>query len=392
MFDSLRNIILKLLILLIPFQAWKPFGSIYLNATFVMFFLYFGLSLFNLKKYFQFIRIKPFFIPFACLWVLMFIMTTLNDFPEARTTYSVTRQILMQFFFFWLVVNDLYRNPNLGSSLLKTFIISMTIMATLLLLNVGVEISFGRKTIFEYNANMLAMWFVLAAFIILRILIEKEGKKIFRIFLVIVLLIFLKIIADTGSRSAFFALMLGPVIYMLLMPRNRRYFYLNYILGFLLLFIMGYLIYSTDIMQERIVNQIEDPTFGGRKLIWDNTIVTIKDHLWLGQGASGFEKNLKERMGMAWSPHNEYLSILAYTGLVGFLFFLVFLVKIGRGAYLWRTNYGSPFYFSLYIVFLAFFNISGSYIASFVLWFFWALMVSLPVNEDSILQPHYLKA
>jgi O-antigen ligase len=384
--NKIRINLLTILVFLIPYQTWQPFNSIYLNATFFAFFLYFFASLVDWQKNFKLAFAKTYLIPLSILWALMLIMTIKNDFASARNTFSEVRQLFMQFVFFGLLINEILIRPFLEKKLLITFVYSMMLMTAFYILNIGVVVDSdqGRVTMFNNNSNNLALWYVFSLFIILKLLIEKQVNGATRTLFVIFIPIFIIIMAYTGSRGAFVAFLIGPTIYMLFLSRKLKHRNYKRIVGVLLLIIIGFLVSQTDVMQSRIKSQIDDPNYGGRTKIWEYTTEYIQENLVFGGGASGFEKHISGYMGKAWSPHNEYFLITAYTGLTGLFFFTIFLWRLGKAAYNGNKEHQSAVYLSFYFVFLVFFYVSGGFITSFTLWFFLAV-IAVQSRKSSII-------
>lgn len=374
--NKTRIYLLTILIFLIPYQTWQPFNSVYLNATFLAFFLYFLFSLPGWPRNYKLTFVKPYIAPLFFLLVLMLIMTIKNDFASARNTFSEVRQFFMQIIFFWLLVNEIQTRPYLENKLSKTFVYSMMLMTAFFIFNIGVEVDSneGRVSLFNINSNVLALWYVLSLFIILKLLIEKQVNSATRALFTILIPIFVSIMAYTGSRTAFVMFLMGPAIYLLFLSRNVKNRTLKRIFGLVILVVFGFFVAQTDVMQGRIQSQFDDPTFGGRTHIWELTLEYIKKNLMFGGGASGFERYISKFMGKAWSPHNEYLLITAYTGLTGLSFFLIFLWRLGKSAFIVNKEEKGPIYLSYFLVFIVVFYVSGGFLTSFTLWFFLALI------------------
>ena len=134
---------------------------------------------------------------------------------------------------------------------------------------------------------------------------------------------------------------------------------------------------QTDIVQQRIQQELTEQNFGGRKAIWDLSLLLIQKNTWWGVGASGFEKYLVDNLGKLWSPHNEYLLILAYTGVIGFIFFLIFIIGLFIVSLNLKPFISSSFYAMIILVFFIHFYTTGGFITSFTCWFFLALIVGM---------------
>jgi O-antigen ligase len=387
---GIRSFFVVGLVFLIPYQNWQPFGTPYANLTFLFFFGYVLASLRNWSSNFSTISVKHILWPISLLLVLMLVMTIQNDFSKATNTYSEVRQLFMQLVFFVLLFNDLKRNPQLEIYLLKVFLYGMMLMSFLYLLGTGVSTSNGRTTIFGINANALAFWFALAILIIIRLYMERLVTGVLINVFIAFLPLFIYVTTFTGSRGALGFLFIGSFLYFLLMPTyfNRKLPIL--VVSFSLVLTVGYVVLQTDVVRSRIEEQQKDATYGGRLPIWEASFELIKRNFVIGSGASGFEKHIKKRLGKVWSPHNEYILVLAYTGIIGLSLLLLFLFRIGKLAFQLISVKKTSFYFVVTVSLLAFFYTSGGFLTSFTLWFIFALIAasnaSLPLSTNRFKQ------
>jgi O-antigen ligase len=372
---KVRRLFLYLLVFVIPFQKWEPFGSPYLNITFVAFFLYFISSVWNWRKNFDGSGLAKFIAPFLIWCFLLFTMSYLNYYPKATTAYSESRQILMQFFFFLLLTNELRQNPKLANKLLKIYLLSLIFISVSFFLNIGVEYKVGRLKMFGSNANALGIWYVFGLLAIAKLLIEKEMKVFFRYGYILLIPVFVIIMALTGSRSAFFLFLMAPVVY---------WIYLNISIGRkLVLSLLGLYIFlgtlifllQFPVLQTRLSEEQKgESSLGGRAYIWQSTWVLVEEKPWFGAGASGYEKHILKYLSSHHEAHNVYLLVLAYTGIVGLSVFVYLLSSFWRAASFIRKVLKTPFYITLLLLILISFISSGGLIASFTLWFFLSLI------------------
>ncbi len=123
------------------------------------------------------------------------------------------------------------------------------------------------------------------------------------------------------------------------------------VLCFLLMISTTYfLVFSQDnyIMQQISSFTGKDITFTGRTFIWLKTIEAIPNNLWLGHGLENTEQTI-ETIGQTTS-HNKYLWILYYSGVIGFIVFILMLLLVMRKLY---VNYELPIVRKLAFCFLS---------------------------------------
>ena len=82
-----------------------------------------------------------------------------------------------------------------------------------------------------------------------------------------------------------------------------------------------------------------DRDLSGRDIIWQNIMPLIKDNLVFGVGNVGYSEFSQSTFGLFNSPHNVFLEILCYTGIIGLSIYLVFLFRIFSKCYqLYKTE------------------------------------------------------
>jgi O-antigen ligase/tetratricopeptide (TPR) repeat protein len=81
----------------------------------------------------------------------------------------------------------------------------------------------------------------------------------------------------------------------------------------------------------------EDMGFAGRAVMWRDTFKMVSDFPFLGVGLGSWQDLYQRYQRAPWTPiffreaHNDYLELLAETGVVGFLLLLLFFFNAGKG-------------------------------------------------------------
>ena len=352
----------------------------HLNVTFVLFFFYFIMSIPDFRKNFETEGIRQFVRPITGLLILMSIMTTLYNFSGSTNAYSEVRQLLMCCVFFVLVANDLRRYPKLETHLNILFLISLVLMTALYFIGIGIVVQNGRTSLFGVNSNLLAFWYSFAILLTLRTRFESNNAPAISTIFLLFIPAFVFIIAYTGSRSSLVFLFLTISLFVILFPLSVRKKIPFLMLGAAAIVFAADAVLKTDIVKQRIRDQLEDETYGGRAPIWRVTEEVIENHPFFGIGASGFESTIQRKLGHVWSPHNEYFLILSYTGAVGFFCFAVFLFNVGKKAYRLYRERVTVVYGVTLVGLLFFFYTSGGFLTSFTLWFIFALIACKSSN------------
>src|SRR5690606_37851904 len=77
---------------------------------------------------------------------------------------------------------------------------------------------------------------------------------------------------------------------------------------------------------------VEEKGITNRDDVWNNALMIISDNFVFGAGMTGYAKQTVNNLGVYMSPHNVLLEVFAYTGLIGFLVYFYFLMRVGLGA------------------------------------------------------------
>jgi O-antigen ligase len=262
-------------------------------------------------------------------------------------------------------------------------IIGIFIMAILYMLNIGIEYKVGRLSIFGENSNKIGIFAVIAIFFILSLVIEnKQQLSVNRFWFLLFLLPLFKIIAETGSRVTFIGLMFSLVVFFTIQKRRKVINkFLIKALGVVAIVLVFYYLMSNELLQERMQNTVERGDLAGRDYIWRTILPPVLDNLFLGIGANGYSSLSYNAFGTFYSPHNVFIEIMAYSGLIGLFTFLLFYYKLTKTA--WQINkdhsYILPIVMLLFI-FLNFFTGQGLGVKLF--WVVYAYILSVYLNYN----------
>lgn len=187
----------------------------------------------------------------------------------------------------------------------------------------------NRDTIFGVNQNQLGINLAIAIFIYLSKVLEKNSSNNSNkwVYFIPIPFLFLFMI-NTGSRSAFFVFLLGSIIY-IAFKKSTTIKKVGLILAICLVaLILWYGLLQNTFVIERIFDAVDDGDLSGRDLIWVSIIPVLFENFLFGIGETGYFKYV-DSIGLPnTSPHNFLLEIFIYTGIFGFLLFLLFLYKI----------------------------------------------------------------
>tara|TARA_Y100000768_G_C23952601_1_gene671007 strand:- start:155 stop:1078 length:924 start_codon:yes stop_codon:yes gene_type:complete len=224
-------------------------------------------------------------------------------------------------------------------------------VSILLFLGIGVtempEDMFGlvvRKTFFNAGPNELAIKLSAGIVVIVSILVENTLKlnKFIRYFLFLCIPLMIISIFDTASRTAFLILPscgLAWFGFKLLASKNKLYALIFGLFIFALAFIPVFYIVTQledfQLLAARLQDTggVADTSDVGRLTLWLGFSSLIFENPIFGNGYSGFDLITFDYFGFIESPHNVFLEVLMYTGLFGFLFYIIFLSRIILASY-----------------------------------------------------------
>jgi len=175
---------------------------------------------------------------------------------------------------------------------------------------------------------------------------QDKQNKYLRIFYIFSLLLFLCVIAITGSRASYFGLIIGSLYFLLAYPKKIKYLKIACVV--FLIFIMGAVFYANTakqfpkfLEQNRIFNSvlsrlsIKNAFNDERYKAWETVIKEIENKPILGWGpenlAVGFDKFYNPNVTISpwWDKaHNIFLDIGAQAGILGIIAYLGLFVAL----------------------------------------------------------------
>jgi len=372
---------LYLFVFLLCFQKLRLFNSPYLNFTWVGYFSYFFANLLTIKKSFALDKdILKYLIPISIYWCLVVIMNYINYEPDTELIYAEIRQELMGIALLWMMLNHIKNNVDLHKKLLYYFIFSI---ATLVFLYViGIQVSYsdeGRISILGINSNEIALWSGIAILILINELVNiKNTKNIFlnnKISIVLLIIFLFFIIAKTGSRGGLISFSFGYIVYFIAVNKTLKTKLIILIISTFIGVIGINLIINSSVMKNRIDTQKQDQSLGGRMPIWETTIDMINENPLFGVGPGKYEMRFREKGGFV-NTHNEYLTILVYTGFLGLLNILVFFFQLLKGIIKSKNKMYSPLMYSLFLMYIIYLTNAGGSLPALTTWFLFGIIAT----------------
>jgi O-antigen ligase len=331
---AIQRIALYLFFFSINFEVWDPFNT--------------G-GFFSVSKFMGFIYLitmlpeiissnTPYETKTLLWFILSFfgVLTFVNLFSEYATLYNfIDISIFQNIILLWILLNHENIEPLILEKGMLSFALGSILLAILFYMNIGVEYSpDGRVSIFGDNQNNIGVRICISIFVLLHTILQNplHINKIRYIFF-LPTIIMLHLMALSGSRVAMVSFVLTFVAGGIIVKTKSIF---NKIVIFLIgaacfVAIWQYMM-QTEVLRLRLLQSIYEGDLAGRDVIWQKIIHIITDNPVFGIGTLGYNHYTLAAFGEIKSPHNVFLEVLCYTGIVGLFFYLAFLYKIFRRA------------------------------------------------------------
>ena len=277
---------------------------------------------------------------------------------------------------------------NLDNKVLKgilnVYVAGMFIMASMyMFFGIGEQYNGGRLFLFGENANQTGMKTALALLLLIYGFINRDNSFKKKAFSLILTIPILYLLIESGSRGALLSLLIGLFIVILLgkMQAIKK-------IGLVLLSILFSIglfsfIYTNDVdFRNRIVNSIERGDTSGRTKLWEAAYRIIQDNIVFGVGNPGMMPTMRIYSGLYQQPHNLFLELWLTSGILGLIFFMTFLIRLGKDLTVSTRNFGHSLYLALFIVVLGNMVKSGGSVGLIFAWIFFGILIgSIVINK-----------
>jgi O-antigen ligase len=380
---TLRKTLLLLVVFLIPYQNVSIFGNPYLYLPMVAFLTYFPFVI--ISQPVKIIRNKRTFLllfPMILLWLLVAAVNFINYTRSDQSPLVVS--YLQRFFsfmvFFVLLVGEIRADNKLFYKIPVVYIISMLSMFAFSQIGVGVKYEVGRLFMFGTNPNTLGFMSVFGAVFALNILVKQDMGIWGKAFYLAAFFLMVFLIGQTASRGAIYSLLAGILIYFFKLRRSLWQRIRIYIPAIFMMLLVILILFSTGVVRQRFVDESERQDFGSRKPIWEVSWALIKTKPVFGLGATAFDTETSKIIGRYRSQHNEYLRVMGYSGIVGLVLFLWFIIKLTRNVRKKPSsdrNDDKNLLYSLLGSTAVFLFVAGSILMTFLVWLVFAYSGSI---------------
>lgn len=360
------------------FMGIRPFGGVMFTLPNILILLLFITNIIVVFKLALKKEVLNILYPYVFLWLLLVVNTVINYFDGSISAFSVVRQSLLYVVSFLLTILYIRSYKRSENYILHCYFISLFLFYFFALFVYGFD-STGRLSV--PGTNVINISFIIAIGIVFLIYyILNKKNRIFPLF-VYLLLVFVSyhILVLSATRTALILSILGPI--MLLYFHDTKYRTYIIIIGSLIFFLIGYILYSIPAINERFIT-IEDEInrqsyFGNRFPIWLIAIEFWKENIIFGGGASGWEyysRFISTDNHARISIHSQYVELLATSGIVGVSLFMIFYYKLYRSSLFLFVKEKKIIYIVVMVVIFVYGFVQEPY-TNYVTWIIFGIIV-----------------
>ncbi|MBN1185667.1 MAG: O-antigen ligase family protein [Bacteroidales bacterium] len=294
--------------------------------------------------------------------------------------------LLLNIITFILVTNHMLEKPETVDNVLLAFLSGVVLMWLLFRLGIGIGIEgegqTRRLSLFGENPNMIGNKAVIAFTIVLYFLfVAKKGSRrrlMSRIFLLVLVLILFSLVMATGSRGAFIAFFISSLFVLYVLEVRRIYKIILVVFTVLIsIYIWNQIMYGESIMQRRLMEIVEERSYGHRGELLEYGLVTFTKNPIFGVGSIYKPSESEFR-----DPHNVFVYVLLTSGLMGFVPFVFFnyiILMRGYRTYKHKNNILCLIlFFSLVLIMAK----SGGFISKKLLWITYAFISGAAISNN----------
>lgn len=362
----------------LSFEYWDAFGLKNFSIGAMTGYLYAFSFILNPKFRIDGKESRKYLIPLLLFFIILTFSSAINyTYASAISWFNMS---IFQCVVLFILISMHLKNRGLkvANKMLFSYVLGSMLLTILYGFGLGVEYSADmRLTIFGLAANGLGFNSAITLLVIISLVIENKlgyGKK--RYLLLLILPLLLKQIAETGSRGAFVALAVGLIVFIFFIKMKRGYKILFFAVGIISVYGMFQYMLQTDVFKSRLQLTIETGDTSDRTEIWSRVIPLFTKNPILGMGETGYNRYAKIKLVEYQGVHNVFIEVLIYTGIVGFILYLMVLYQIYRKSlFLYRYfSYLLPIVL-LSMILMLFLNGQGLFVK--LVWLIFAYTIGL---------------
>ncbi len=321
---DIQNIFLYFYIFSINFQEAKIFNLESLSIPKISAIFYF-LSIFpNVNYFLKIHKNNKSIFAIISFYAILIISNILNITTSSYSIFDTS--MLINIIAFWIITNHFGIDKYISEKAMLSFSLGSILLSVFYLFNIGITISEdSRISLFGDNENFVGVKMSISIILILFIVLQNNLKiNKLRFLLLVPIPIMFKLLIETGSRVSIISLLFMIILAIYYLKFN------NYLVKIILLifvvisiFIAFQFVLQNQLLLVRLYSSVENNDIGGREVIFLEIWNKVKYYPIFGIGQTGYSENFGSG-----SPHNVFLEIFSYTGIVGLFLYLYFLYTI----------------------------------------------------------------
>ena len=320
--------------------------------------------------------------------IFYFLLLTAINYHNVNSISSVFFDIpfFLNIILCILMVNISRKSPQLLEKSFLVFGVSTYILGLLFILNIGATFQMERATMFGMNPNTLGVCCSLTILIFIKHILEnKISNLIIKVLISLGIVLCFYTMISTVSRIGFLTLFFSSSIYLYLSENvsKKQKLFIRFFSLISILLIWFFFIRESFVI-DRISNTIYNSDLSSRDLIWVKVLGMINDNYIWGIGETGYLSQIGLYFGESTSVHNVFLEVLCYTGIIGFIIFMIFLVRLFLRALYMKKKYNDTFQLIIFIYLLAIMFSAQIFEPKFA-WILIAYIISFKINETTII-------
>lgn len=319
-------------------------------------------------------------------FVIYLISTVIHDRDSSSTMITHFLKLFLDFLLCYLLY-DLFRNDNR----IKSISILSYSLATALLgvlyylgrLDPYIMVRSGRMMIFGENPNSTSARIMIGIIMLIYTMLSNPFQwRKWRYFLAIFIIPELLMVIASGSRGSFLILIICSIMLLLNETRTtlQRIAVVVGILAvgfFALNKLTNVAIQGNFSMFERL-SDLEEGEDAGRSSLNKEAIQIFMDYPIIGCGATAFPDEMRIRFQEQRTVHNLFYYMLATSGLIGFIPFVLFLILCFKIAI---RPYNRELNISVLLIILLLAWKTGGILTYAIMWYLFSILLSSSTNK-----------
>lgn len=326
---KLQNLALLLFFFSLNFEVYDPLNTGgFFSVAKLSGFIYLATIIPQLSTFLRVDGYQRFLKPIWIFFFLLLAMSALN--VNALFPQVFDRTVFQNIIIFWIIINHEREEPGILEKSFLGFALGSVVLSVLFYSGIGISYIDTRLSIFGDNQNVVGMRMCLSMVIlIVNVVQNRLEMRMYRFLLLLPLPVMFHLMTATQSRVSLVSFVVALFVGVVLLKTRRvlgKMLVLS--LGGAVFLILWFILESTDVIQIRIFQSIVEGDLSGREDIWEVILPLIKENLLFGVGRTGYNYFTQSTWGVVKSPHNVILEVIAFTGLVGLVFFLFFYIRV----------------------------------------------------------------